>query len=46
MMNRRPTIALWIFGAAIALVLILSGHYISALAVIGVPVVLGLRTKI
>ena len=45
MMNKRQSIAMRIFGVAIALVLILSGHYLPALAVVGVLIVLGLRIK-
>ena len=46
MTNKRQTKAIWIFGAAIALVLLLGGYYyIPALAVIGGLVVFGLRTK-
>jgi hypothetical protein len=45
MINKRQTIAIWIFGAAIALVLFLARYYIPALAVIGGLVFFGLRTK-
>jgi len=45
MTNKRQTIAIWIFGAAITLVLLLGGYYIPALGVIGALVVFGLRTN-
>lgn len=45
MTNKRQAIGIWIFGAAIALVLLLAGYYIPGLAVVGGLVVFGLRTK-
>jgi hypothetical protein len=46
MTNKRQTITIWIFGGAIALVLLLGGYYIPALAVIGGLVVFfALRSK-
>jgi len=45
MTNERQTMAIWIFGAATALAVLLAGYYIPALAVIGGLFVFGLRTK-
>lgn len=45
MINKRQAVAIWVFGVAVALLLLLAGYYILGLAVIGGLVVFGLQSK-
>jgi len=45
MINKKQAVAIWVFGGAVALLLLVAGYYILGLAAIGGLVVFGLQSK-